>query len=176
MTDSTKDKIQFRRRSSERVSQRILYGMVGCTLVVFAVFFLIGYDTPYWKNESMNAPLLTDLVMGEVYVMVGLTTIMAIAAAIHSAKMRRESAAVINRIPARRISLSVSLLTIVVIVCGFLLSSTDPMTINGEKYTSWWGLKISGTLITTATVMLLAAIGASLFGATRYHRKGHQKG
>ena len=34
----------------------------------------------------------------------------------------------------------------------------------------------SGMLITTASVLLIAAIGAALFGATRYYRKPHHKG
>ena len=50
------------------------------------------------------------------------------------------------------------------------------MIINGETYTDWWGLKLSGMLITTASVLLFAAIGAALFGATRYYRKPHHKG
>ena len=62
---------QPRRRPTERISQHVLYGLLGYVVVLFLAFFLFGYDTPYWKNDRMNAPMLTDVLLGAVYGIVG---------------------------------------------------------------------------------------------------------
>ena len=171
MVSVSHNKAQSRHKLAERISQYVLYGLVGYAVIQFVAFFLLGYNTPYWKNESLNAPLLTDTLLGLIYAMVIATVVLVIASGLHSYKTHQGSAAVINNIPARKISISVALLTICTLVGGFLLSSTDPMTVNGETYSSWWGLKITGTLVIAIYVLLLTAIGAALFGATRYYRK-----
>ena len=58
---------QPRRRPTERISQHVLYGLLGYVVALFLAFFLFGYDTPYWKNDRMNAPMLTDVLLGAVY-------------------------------------------------------------------------------------------------------------
>lgn len=163
------------RRLSERISQYVLYGLTSFSAILFVMFYLVGFNTPYWKNESMNAPLLTDMLLGLMIGICVLTVLLAILAKVHSVRVNRGSARVVNGIPARKISISISLFTLLVLIIGFLLTSTDPMTVNGETYTNWWGLKVSGMLITTASVLLLSAIGAALFGATRYNRKEKKK-
>lgn len=163
------------RRPTERISQHVLYGLLGYVVALFLAFFLFGYDAPYWKNDRMNAPMLTDVLLGAVYGIMALTTILAIVAGIHSARLHQGTTSVVHGVPTRKISIAITSLTLVTLVVGFL-SSSAPMTINGETYTDWWGLKLSGMLITTASVLLVAAIGAALFGATRYYRKPHHKG
>ena len=79
---------QPRRRPTERISQHVLYGLLGYVVALFLAFFLFGYDTPYWKNDRMNAPMLTDVLLGAVYGIMALTTILAIVAGIHSASIR----------------------------------------------------------------------------------------
>ena len=47
----------------ERISQRILYVMVGLVVAVFLCFYLIGFDEPFAADSSFNAPMLTDLLI-----------------------------------------------------------------------------------------------------------------
>lgn len=162
-------------RISERISQYILYGLTSFSAILFVMFYLVGFDTPYWKNESMNAPLLTDVLLGLMIGIFGLTVLLTLLAKAHSVRVNHGSASVVNGIPTRKISISIALFTSFVLILGFLSTSTAPMTVNGETYANWWGLKISGMLITTASVLLLSAIGAALFGATRYNRKEKKK-
>lgn len=165
----------IQRRSAERISQYVLYGIVGYAIAIFLAFFLFGYNTPYWKNDQINAPLLTDVLLGLVYAMLGLGSILTIVAGLHSAHLHQTTASVVDGVPARKISLGVAALILVSLSVGFLTSSAAPMSINGETYADWWGLKVSGMIITTASVLLVVAIGASLFGATRYNRKPHHR-
>lgn len=176
MPQTSHQSSQPQRRPTERISQHVLYGLLGYVVALFLAFFLFGYDTPYWKNDRMNAPMLTDDLLGAVYGIMALTTILAIVAGIHSARLHQGTTSVVHGVPTRKISIAITVVTLVTLVVGFLASSSAPMTINGETYADWWGLKLSGMLITTASVLLVAAIGAALFGATRYYRKPHHKG
>ena len=47
----------------EKISGWVLKGLMGLIVIVFALFMLIGFDTPYEENPKMNAPVLTDAVI-----------------------------------------------------------------------------------------------------------------
>lgn len=47
--------------------------------------------------------------------------------------------------------------------------------INGQAFTDWLWLKLSDMLIWSSATLLLCAIGAVLFGATRYIRKDRKR-
>ena len=48
----------------DKISKWTLWVLMGITILSFALFLLVGYDTPYEENPKQNAPLLTDLVLG----------------------------------------------------------------------------------------------------------------
>ena len=52
-----------RKLKAWQMSTRLLYAMIGVTAVVFALFYLVGYDMPYVFDPDYNAPLLTDIVL-----------------------------------------------------------------------------------------------------------------
>lgn len=99
---------QPRRRPTERISQHVLYGLLGYVVALFLAFFLFGYDTPYWKNDRMNAPMLTDVLLGAVYGIMALTTILAIVAGIHSARLHQGTTSVVHGVPTRKISIAIT--------------------------------------------------------------------
>jgi sterol desaturase/sphingolipid hydroxylase (fatty acid hydroxylase superfamily) len=47
----------------DKLSKWILWGLMGITIISFALFLLVGYDTPYEENPKQKAPLLTDLIL-----------------------------------------------------------------------------------------------------------------
>ena len=48
---------------TERISQRVLYLLMGIVGLVFVLFFFVGFDQPYMENPDFNAPLFTDAVL-----------------------------------------------------------------------------------------------------------------
>ena len=55
----------------EKISNNVLYAVCGLIIVVFLLFFMVGYDN---YDESGNvAPTMTNLLMGLMYVL-GLAT------------------------------------------------------------------------------------------------------
>ena len=52
-----------RQWSTEKISQRVFYCLLGLAALVFALFFLVGYDMPFEENPDFNAPLFTNVLL-----------------------------------------------------------------------------------------------------------------
>ena len=166
-------KFQFsksKNKSAEQVSQRIFYILIALAVLVFGLFFLVGYDMPFEENPNFNAPLFTDVLIGLMW----LFLVGGIGLAIYSMwKDYRgsRSEAVVNGVPVRRIFRITWIGLLALLVLTFALGSSAPMLINGENYADWLWLKLSDMFVITSLLMLLAGMGAVIFGATRYIRK-----
>ena len=166
-------KFQFsksKNKSAEQVSQRIFYILIALAVLVFGLFFLVGYDMPFEENPDFNAPLFTDVLIGLMW----LFLVGGIGLAIYSMwKDYRgsRSEAVVNGVPVRRIFRITWIGLLALLVLTFALGSSAPMLINGENYADWLWLKLSDMFVITSLLMLLAGMGAVIFGATRYIRK-----
>ena len=53
----------LRKKPTEWLTQRVLYGLIGIAVVVFALFYLVGYHQPFEENADFNAPLYTNLLL-----------------------------------------------------------------------------------------------------------------
>ncbi len=54
-------KFQFSKQKTklaEKISQQVFYIMIGLAVLVFGLFFLVGYDFAFRENPDFNAPLL----------------------------------------------------------------------------------------------------------------------
>ena len=166
---SNKFKVQSN-KSSENISQRIFYLLIGLAVLVFGLFFLVGYDMPFVENPDFNAPLFTDVLI----VLMWLFLIGGVGLAVYSmikGYRTTKSEAVVNGVPVRRIFRITWLSLLAILVVTFLLGGSDPMLINGENYADWILLKLSDMFVVTSLLMLMAGIGAVCFGGTRYIRK-----
>ena len=161
---------EFRKKSAEQVSQRIFYILIALAVLLFGLFFLVGYDMPFEENPDFTAPLFTDVLIGLMW----LFLVGGIGLAIYSMwKDYRgsRSEAVVNGVPVRRIFRITWIGLLALLVLTFALGSSAPMLINGENYADWLWLKLSDMFVITSLLMLLAGMGAVIFGATRYIRK-----
>ena len=61
---SSKFKVQ-NNKSAEKISQQVFYIMIGLAVLVFGLFFLVGYDLPFEENPDFNAPLFTDVLINK---------------------------------------------------------------------------------------------------------------
>lgn len=157
---------------TERISQRIFYLLIGLSLVVFLLFFLVGYDMPFEENPDFNAPLFTNLLLGLVWLLMALAVGAAIFSVIRSWRRSSSEPAVQNGISGKKIFRLTWGLTLLLLLVSFVLSSAAPILINGDEYKDWAWLKLSDMFVDTSLVMLVGAVLAVLYGATRYIRKG----
>ena len=49
--------------STERISQSVLYMLTAMTIVIFLLFWLVGFSRPFTDDPNFNAPLFTDVLL-----------------------------------------------------------------------------------------------------------------
>jgi len=149
--------------STENISKWLLRGLLLFTAVIFLLFFLVGFDTPYEENPKMNAPLLTDAVL---YTCIGFTIITIILTVWSVVKQLVTGGSTTSKdigIAAHTGTISVIVLVVSVVI-GLIIgiaNKSDHMLINGEDW------NVPGEIITTDTcivsiVILLVITLASL--------------
>ena len=159
------------RMKTEKISRLVLYGLVAIVLVVFGLFFMVGFDHPYVENSNYNAPALTDLVLLLMLLLVVGTIGVTAWAAWTALKKRDKSKAWDNNVPVRRISYLVILGVLLLMVLAFLLGSSSTMFVNGKPYADAFWLKTADMFIISCIVLLIVAAVVVIFGATRYYRR-----
>lgn len=159
------------RLTTEQISTRVLFVLIALTVVIFGAFFLIGYDTPYEADPSFNAPLLTDVVLVFMYLLTFVAAVLAAYAAIVGMRRRDKSSAIVNNIPAAKISRAIVGLLAASLVLTFVFGSSEPVPVNGVEYTDTFWLKATDMFINTSFVLLIVAVLGVAFGLSGYNRK-----
>ena len=155
----------------KKLPSRVLYVLVGLTVVIFALFWLIGYDRPFEEDGNFNAPLFTDVLLVFMLLLTAGACGVAVWSAIRSNKTSGGGERVVNNIPVRKIGRCVTGGTALALVLTFLLGSATPMRINGASYADTFWLKVSDMFVATSLLMIVAAVAAVVYGATKYIRK-----
>ncbi len=157
--------------TAEQLSSRVLYVLIAIAVVIFALFWLVGFDRPFADNPNFVAPLFTDAVMMLMEVLLVCAIAFTLWAAGHALKVRGKGESLDNGVPVKKIGYGLVFGTMLLLIGTFLLGSSSEMTINGVKYADTFWLKTSDMLIYTSLLMMLAAVAAVIFGSTRYYRR-----
>lgn len=155
----------------KKLPSRVLYVLVGLSVVVFALFWLIGYDRPFDEDGNFNAPLFTDVLLVFMLLLTAGACGVAVWSAIRSNKASGGGERVVNNIPVRMIGRCVAGGTALALVLTFLFGSSAPMKINGADYADTFWLKASDMFVATSLLMIVAAVVTVVYGATKYIRK-----
>ena len=68
----------------EKITKITLWSLIGISLVVLALFLLVGYNTPYEENPTkMVDPQMTDLLIIWTYILIIATAVAAVGAVIY---------------------------------------------------------------------------------------------
>lgn len=156
---------------TEKISQRVFYMLIGLAVLVFGLFFLVGYSMPFEENPDFNAPLFTDVLIGLMRLLLLLALVLSVYSVVKGYRLSAKEGKLSNGTPENKIFRITWLSTLAVLVVTFLVGSSMPMLINGSEYGDWIWLKVSDMFVTSSILMLVAAFGAVAFGATRYIRK-----
>ena len=153
-----------------QLSKYIFYILIGATVILFALFWIIGYDMPYVDHPDYSAPLLTGVLIWFMLLLTFATLALAVWSVARGLRKNRGENTVVNNVPVRRIAVSVVAGTILLLVATFAFSSTDALTVNGERFTDTFWLRTAGMFIGTSLLLIVVAVGAVVYGATRYIR------
>lgn len=162
--------VDLRHLTAMQLSSRIFYILIGVIVVLFALFWIIGYDMPYDDNPDYSAPLLTDALIWFMIVLTFATLGLAVLGAVNGVRKNKGENVVVNNVPVRRISVAVVVGTVLSFVLTYALSSTDALMVNGERFTDTFWLRTAGMFIGTSLLLIVVAVGAIVYGSTRYIR------
>ena len=96
---------QLRNWQTEKISSHALYLLVGIAMIVFVLFWLVGYNRPFEEDPNFNAPLFTNvlLVLMMLYLLLGIG--FSIWSVVCLLKKRGKTEAVENGIPVKKIEI-----------------------------------------------------------------------
>ncbi len=166
----TKSKIS-KRWPAEKISHAVLYAIVGLSAVIFALFYLVGFNVQSIEEPQFNAPLLTDALLILMMALLFVAVAIGVIAVVVGLRKKDKGDNVINGVPAAKISWITFGVTFIMLVITFIAGSTQSMMINGHQFTDVVALKVTDMFVATSIGMIVLAICAVIFGSTRYFRK-----
>ena len=149
----------------------IIIGLIAISAVVFIAFWCVGYDMPYEEDVDFNAPLLTDMLLGYIYLLTSSAIGVTVYSIVHGIKTRGRQSLTENGVPAGRITIITWGVTFALLASTFALGSTDPIKVNGKDFCEAIWLRLSDMFIISSGVMILLAILAVTFGMSGYSRR-----
>lgn len=155
---------RFRHSELNRLSSRVLVLLIAVIALMFGSFWSVGYEMPFDENPVFNAPLLTDVLLWFVYALVAVTLILVLVSVAYGFKTRSDDSGRTNGVPAARIFYLSLALPVVCMVVTFALSSDEPLTVNGQQYTSAIWLRLTDMFINTSLILIAVAVAAVAYG------------
>ena len=146
-------------------------GLVAVSAVVFIAFWFVGYDMPYEEDADFNAPLLTDILLGYIYLLLAIAMGVTVYSIVHGIRTSGRQGFTENGVPAGRITFVTWVATAVLLILTFALGATDPIKVNGKDFCESIWLRLSDMFIISSGVMILIAIAAMVFGMSGYSRR-----
>ena len=164
---------RWRQLPAEKLSSKVLGGCIALAAVLFAMFWLVGFDRLYDEDPNFTAPLFTDVLIVLMELLVLAAAGCAVWSVARGLQIRGKSEARENNVPVKKIAYAVGWGIVALLVLTFLLGSSAPMTVNGVEYADAFWLKAADMLIVTSLVLMAVAVGAMVYGATKYVRRDH---
>ena len=148
----------------DKISKWTLWVLMGITIISFALFLLVGYDTPYEENPKQNAPLLTDLVLGLCY---GFTIIAAILT-VCSGVMQFTKGGSTNKDEgiAGKTGMLSTIAFVAALVIGAIVgfsNSGEHLLINGKDWNEPSSIILTDTSIISIAILMILTIAAVIF-------------
>ena len=133
----------------EKISNNVLYAVCGIIVLVFVLFFTVGYDN---YDESGNvAPTLTNVLMGLMYLLGVVTFCLMVWSLVRSARSAAGSdEKEATGLPGSKIVMCTAAITIVAFVLGWVLNLGE------EAFTTSSGVTTSGTMVTMVDAFMVA--------------------
>lgn len=150
-----------------KVSQSVFYLLMTLVVVVFGLFYLVGYEHPYEDNPDFNAPLLTGLLVTFMIALLVVAVAVAVVAALRSLRNMRGRSGEHNGIPAMRIAVGVGAGTLCVMLLAFAFASTDAVSVNGVRFADGLWLRMAEMFVDTSLVLLVVAMAGVVYGYAR---------
>lgn len=165
-----------RRHDALRISTAVRTVLIVIAAVIFAAFFLVGYEMPFEDNPQFAAPLFTDAVIWLIYVLAGMALVATAVSVGHTIRTRAYSSVTSTGVPVGRIAVCTVSLLVLTLALSFAFGSTEPLSVNGHTFSSAVWLRLADMFIVTSAVLIGVAIAAVAFGMSGLNRKLNDHG
>ena len=91
---------------TEKLSSRVFYPLVILCVLVFALFWFVGYDRMFADNPNFNDPLFTDALLVLAYLLTIASVGLGAWSAYRTISLRGKSESLNNNIPVKKIGYS----------------------------------------------------------------------
>lgn len=148
----------------DKISKWTLWGLMGITILIFVLFMVVGYDTPYEENPKMKAPLLTDAVLGLCYAFTALAAILTV----WSAVMQFTKGGSTNKDAgiAGKTGFFSAIALVVSLAIGIIVGITNSgerMLINGHDWNDPFAIILTDTSIISIAILMVLTIIAVVY-------------
>jgi len=165
---------RMKKLPAESVARIVLYAMLVLIVVMFGLFYLVGYDQPFDEDPDYNAPRLSGALVSFTLSFVVLTIVAWLSAVIVSLKRRRQAGNIGSGVRQNRIALIVGAATLLILGVAFTIGSTSPLVVNNASFQSVFWLKTADMFIYSIVIMLLLASISLVFGLIRNKNGGER--
>ena len=150
----------------EKISKITLWSLIGISIVVMALFLLVGYDTPYEENPKQVDPQLTDLLLVWTYILIFATIIITIGAVIYgfvngSNKSKHEDKGMASK--AGLIAWGTLIVGVVVGLVVGIANKDEVMLINGKDWNIPSDIILTDTSIIAIVILTIVTVIATAY-------------
>lgn len=150
----------------EKTSKMTLWVLIGISVVVMALFLLIGYDTPYEENPKFNDPQLTDVLIIWTYILIIATAVATIGAVIYGFvsggnKSKNEDIGLASK--AGLIAWGTFIVSVVVGIIVGITCKDEVLLINGKDWNDPTDIILTDTSMVSILVLTIVTVAATIF-------------
>ena len=148
-------------------SRKVLYLLLTVTVVIFALFYLVGYSHPWAEDPDFIEPRLTTTLIIFVFLVLALAVAVTVWAVIVALRKRGRKDNTSHRVPVTIIAISVVAFTAILLGVSFAIGSSAAITVNGKEYEEAGWLKAADMFVITSLVLMVIATTAVAFAAIK---------
>ena len=151
--------------NTEKISKILLWTMMGVTIIVFVLFLLVGFDTPFEDNPKYNNPKLTDAVLILCYALTITAIVATIWSAIKQITVGGNSTSKDKGIAGRTglISFVLLVVSLIIGVIVGIANKGETMLINGKDWNNPTDIIITDTVMVTIVILGVVSILAVIY-------------
>ncbi len=150
----------------EKISKIVLWGLIGLSIVVTALYLLVGYDTPYEENPTFNAPQMLDLLLCWTYFLIIATAVIATAAVIYSFvngsnKSKHEEKGLLGK--TNWLAWGPCLLSLIIGAAVGIANKDESLLINGKDWNEPTKIIMTDTSMISILILTIITIIVTVF-------------
>ncbi|MBO4820100.1 MAG: hypothetical protein J5548_01355 [Prevotella sp.] len=149
------------------VSRQVLYLLVTVTVVIFALFYFVGYSHPWAEDPDFIEPRLTTTLIIFVFFVLALALAVTVWAVFSAIRKRGRKDNTSHRVPVTIITIGMVAFIVILLGVSFVIGSSSAITVNGKAYEEAGWLKAADMFVISSLVLMVIATAAVAFATIK---------